>query len=141
MDGRRYFALDDTHAPVATDVGSYLARMAFFEAASVDAFAHLGGALHEHGAPAALSRSCDRARLDEIRHARMAARLARRHGAEVAAAPPAGTTRRSGSSLEELAIENAVEGCTRETVDVLLGMFQAEHAPTPGLRSFESSPS
>ncbi len=135
VDGRRYEALDDAGAPVARDVGSYLARMAFFEAASVDAFALLRDALRAHGAPASLVRSCERARRDEVRHARMAARLARRHGGTVIAPPPA-LHAPVAPTLEAVATENAVEGCIRETFGVLLGMWQAERASTPSLRAF-----
>ena len=133
-DGRRYDSLDDTRAPSSTDIGSYLARMAFFEAASVDAFALLASDLRRHGAPTSLIRSSLAARRDEIRHARMAATLARRHGG-AAVAPPApriGAPR----SLEDIAVENAVEGCVRETFGVLLGLWQAEHAETAELRAF-----
>ena len=133
VDGRRYTDLDDAGAPRAHDVGSYLARMAFFEAASVDSFALLRSALAAHGAPLALLRSCDAARRDEVRHARMAARLTRRHGGLVVAPPP---PERAPLSLEALAIENAVEGCTRETFGVLIGMWQAERAATSQLRAF-----
>jgi len=35
---RRYANLDEGAAPAGDDVGSYLARLAFYEAASVDAF-------------------------------------------------------------------------------------------------------
>ncbi len=133
VDGRRYSRLDDAGAPLAHDVGSYLARMAFFESASVDSFSLLREALAAQGAPASLLRSCDAARRDEIRHARMAARLARRHGGIVANPP---SPQRAPLSLEELAIENAVEGCTRETFGVLIGMWQAERAATSQLRAF-----
>src|SRR6188508_2332774 len=38
VDGRRHAFLEDDVAPRAVDAGSYLARMSFFEAASIDAF-------------------------------------------------------------------------------------------------------
>lgn len=134
VDGRRYTDLDDSSAPRAHDVASYLARMAFFEAASVDSFTLLRDELTKHGAPRALVAACTTARNDEIRHARMASRLARRHGGAVLAPPDLAAS--GARALEEIAIENAVEGCVRETFGVLVGMWQAEHAPTKELRAF-----
>ena len=65
-----------------------------------------------------------RARLDEVRHARVAWRLARRFGAKpVRLTPP---RRRSHSrSLLDLAIENVQEGCIRETFGALAATYQA----------------
>jgi hypothetical protein len=134
VDGRRYTVLDDACAPTASDVASYLARMAFFEAASVDSFALLERELAMHEAPAALIRSCTRAKRDEVAHARMARTLARRHGG-VIVSPPS-LPEMDPRALEAIAIENAVEGCVRETFGVLVGTWQAEHAPTKELRAF-----
>ncbi|MBS2014977.1 MAG: ferritin-like domain-containing protein [Deltaproteobacteria bacterium] len=138
VDGRRYDRLDDRGAPSAETVGAYLARMAFFEAASVDAFACLAAELAAHGAPASLVRSCRRARLDEIRHAQMAEAIAQRHGASVDRTPPA-PSEAAPRSLEAIAIENAIEGCVRETFGVVVGMWQAEHAPSADMRAFFSA--
>jgi len=107
--------------------------MAFFEAASVDAFALLERDLVRLNAPEALVRGCREAQRDEARHAQWATSLAARHGAsfvapEVPSAPP--------RTLEALAIENAVEGCVRETFGVLIGMWQSVSAPTAHLRAF-----
>jgi len=133
VDGRRYDGVDDRGAPYATSVGSYLARMAFFEAVSVDAFAILEGDLGRLGAPRSLVRSCAAARLDEARHTRMASRLAIEHGGEVVAPPPPAQRSRD---LEALAIENAVCGCVGETFGVLVGMWQSITAPSAELRAF-----
>jgi hypothetical protein len=135
VDGRRYDLLDDRDAPIADTVGGYLARMAFFEAASVDAFACLARDLSTHGAPTSLIRSCRRAQQDEVRHARMAKTIAERHGGIVDRSPPSPASIAS-RSLESIAIENAVEGCVRETFGVLVGMWQSTHAPTKQLRAF-----
>lgn len=134
VPGRRHARLDETSAPVATMPGAFLSRMAFFERASVDSFTLLARELRAHRAPPAFLRACDRARADEIRHARMAAKLARRYGGEVVLPlPPAiGPVR----SLEEIAIENATEGCINETFNVLLALWQSEHAAAPELRRF-----
>lgn len=133
-DGRRYDALDDAAAPVAGDVASYLARTAFFEAASIDAFEILARELRASGAPRALVRGCFAARGDEVRHARMARNVAKRHGAVHLPMPEAGDV--LPRSLAALAIENVVEGCVREAFGVVLGLWQAVHAPTQELRAF-----
>jgi hypothetical protein len=131
---RRYTNLDEGTAPAGDDIGSYLARLAFYEAASVDAFALLARELGAHGAPDILVRSCKTARRDESRHVRMATKLARRHGAMIVT-PPA-LVEAPPRTLEEIAIENAVEGCVREAFSVPIATWQAEHAPTTGLRAF-----
>lgn len=136
-EGRRYTALDEHTAPIAFDAGSHLARMAFFEAASVDSFALLERELTAHGAPARLLRGCARARRDEIRHARMTESLARRQGSDVVAPPVLAPP--PPRSLEAIATENAVEGCVRETFGVLTALWQAEHAPTRELRALFAS--
>jgi hypothetical protein len=134
MSDRRYDLLDVGAAPRAVDVASYLARIAFFEAASVDAFDILARDLGAHRAPASLLRSCRSARNDELRHTRMASTLASRHGASFAA-PPAHRPREP-RDIEAIAIENAAGGCVREAFGVRLAAWQAEHAPTEELRAF-----
>lgn len=135
--GRRYDGLDERDAPRAYDTASYLARMAFFEAASIDAFAILARELRRMRAPASLVRACFVARGDEVRHARMAATLAKRAapGRPTKLLLPA-TPEEEERSRESLAIENASEGCIREAFGVLLGTWQALHAPTAELRAF-----
>lgn len=133
VDGRRYQELADGAAPAGRDVASCLARMAFFEAASVDAFALLERDLGLLNAPESLVRACREAKRDEARHAQLATSLATRYGALVVAPePPCASPR----SLEALATENAVEGCVRETFGVLIGMWQSVSAPTADLRAF-----
>jgi hypothetical protein len=71
-------------------------------------------------------RAADRAARDEIRHARVTARLARRRGAtppKVVVAEPA-----SARPLVDFAIENAVEGCVRECFGALVATGQATRA-------------
>ena len=133
VDGRRYQELADGAAPVGRDVASCLARMAFFEAASVDAFALLERDLGLLNAPESLVRGCREAKRDEARHAQLATNLATRYGARVVAPEPPSAPPRS---LEALATENAVEGCVRETFGVLIGMWQSVSAPTADLRAF-----
>ena len=71
-----------------------------------------------------------RARAEEIDHARDTARLARQHGGVV---PPLSVPDMSRRTLLAVALENAVEGCVRETYGALVAAFQAERA-APELR-------
>jgi hypothetical protein len=109
----------------ATGAGRYFAQAAYLEAASVKAFRNLRAELSAHGAPRRLLRAAERAARDEVRHARVTSALARRYGAT--AAKPR-VARRRARSLEALAVENAVEGCVRETFGALMAMWQARAA-------------
>jgi hypothetical protein len=102
-----------------------LAQSAYLEAASVDAFERLAQELQAHGAPRHLIAASKRAAKDEVRHARVTTKLAEGAGAEV---PTCRVAPRSVRSLEEMAIENAVEGCVRETFGAAVGIIQAERA-------------
>lgn len=132
VDGRRPEGLDPID-DAGHDLGSHFARMAFHEAAAVDAFDAMIGELRAHGAPASLLRSARRARRDEVRHAAMARGLARRFGGRSRAPKVA---RPAPRSLEAIALENAREGCARETLGVLIGLHQAAHAKDPAVRAF-----
>jgi hypothetical protein len=97
--------------------------MAYLEAVSVHAFARLERELAAHGAPPELRRAARRARRDEIRHTAMTARLARRRGASPRMPDaPAPCVERT---LFEVALENAVEGCIRETYGAVQGLVEA----------------
>jgi len=109
-------------------VGAFLAEAAHLEAASVTAFRRLRRELRAHGAPARLLRAASRAAGDEIRHARQTARLARRYDAS---APSPRVNQGHLRPLEAIAIDNAVEGCVRETFGALVGLYQAGAARDP----------
>jgi hypothetical protein len=113
-------------------LGAYFAAMAGLEAASVDAFEILEGELAAHGAPQRLCRAARRAARDEVRHTRITRALAKRFGASAAAPERAKRARRS---LEAIALENAVEGCVRETFGALLATWQAAHAEDDAIRA------
>ena len=115
-----------------SDVGDWLAAAAHLEAASVASFARLARELSSHGAPALLVARAAEAAREERRHARALRALARAHGKRVAPAP-----RISGKprTLEAIAIENAVEGATRETWGAVVVAYQARTATSPTLRS------
>jgi hypothetical protein len=111
--------------------GALLAEMARLEAASVPAFRRFARELASFGAPRALVRSAERAARDEVRHARVMGRLAKRRGA---APGRFEVPRAKARSLEAFAIENAVEGCVRECFGALVAAHQAESAQDADVR-------
>ncbi len=125
--GRRPSGYESSDRPLL-DVGDYFAELARLEAASVDAFELLATELAAHGAPFALVRRARRAATDERRHARVVAALAARWGRSVQETRPAPHGSRS---LMELARENVVEGCIRETYAALLAHTQAAQSSDP----------
>lgn len=109
-------------------IADHFTRMAELEAASVIAFEVLARELEHHDAPQALIVRARAARSDEVRHAERTRALAARFGArvcepEVAARPLRG--------LEALALDNAIEGCVRETYGAAVGCYQARTASDP----------
>ena len=116
-----------THA-----VADYLAASAALEASSVLSFRRLRRELAHHGAPRTLLRAVSRAARDEARHARAMTSLARREGAAPLSAARVVAAQARG--LEEIARENAVEGCVFETYGALLAMWQGENAEGAALR-------
>ncbi len=122
--GRRTDGVD--WAPVDCDgPGGWFAHVSALEGMAVHAFARMGDELEAWGAPASLREGAARARRDEVAHATATAALARRFGAEpvsfdVEAPAPRG--------LVDAALENAVEGCVRETWGALVAWWQAGHA-------------
>ncbi|WP_375743133.1 ferritin-like domain-containing protein [Corallococcus interemptor] len=106
-------------------LGRYFANAAHLEAASVHAFLRLRDELALHGADVGLQDAARRSAMEEVQHARVTDRLARRFGGTpqrpvVEDLPP--------RSLMDVALENAVEGCVRETYGALLAHHQAMHA-------------
>jgi hypothetical protein len=116
----------------ADALGGYFADAARLEAASVVAFDRLRDELARLDAPQELVRVAARSSRDEVRHARVTGRLARRFGAEPG---PVRVPRARRRSLEAVAIENAVEGCVRETFGAMLATWQARHATEPSVRA------
>jgi len=121
--GRRTDGVPDPGREHDAATGALLAERVYLEAVSVHAFARLERELAAHGAPPSLLRDARRARRDEIRHTAMMARLARRHGAEgrLPEAPAETPVR----DLFAIALENAVEGCVRETYGAVVGLVEA----------------
>lgn len=108
-----------------SNLGAYFAKASHLEAASVVAFAQLERELAALGAPPRLLRALGRARTDEVRHAKLTSRLAKRFGGN----PPAVRVKR-GRNRQALAIaiENAREGCVRETLGAVIALHRAARA-------------
>ncbi|OJY30661.1 MAG: hypothetical protein BGO98_28575 [Myxococcales bacterium 68-20] len=124
--GRRPEGLASTRARAREEcidpVGRFFTDAAHLEAASVVAFERLASELSMLGAPHALVESALASRDDEIRHARMTAKAARRRGGHPVAPVIEPVARRT---MLEIALENAVEGCVRETYGALVAHHQA----------------
>jgi len=133
VEGRRPHGL--TRVPprhATTAAGAWLAEAAWLEAASVHAFVRLAHELAQHAAPRALIRGSLAAVRDEIRHTAITTRLAARHGATPSAPEVAAPVVRS---LEALVVENAVEGCVRETWGAALALWQSHTARDAEVRA------
>ena len=111
-------------------IASFLARSAQLEAASVPAFLRLSRELSRLGAHA-LAAAARRSAHDELRHAVSMGRLAARYGA--APLQPMVAAARCGRTAYEIAQENAVEGCVRETFGALVAWQQSALAPDPSI--------
>jgi rubrerythrin len=112
-------------------LGEHFAQSARLEAASVTAFLRLRAELALHGAPRHLQRWATRSAREEVEHTRVTRRLARRFGARPEAPEVEPLPLRP---LAEVALENAVEGCVRETYGALVGHHQARHAEDAEVR-------
>jgi len=112
-------------------IGAYLADAAWLEAVSVYAFVQLARELEHHGAPRMLVRLAQAAARDEVRHAALVGQLAARYGARPPVAEVALPAMRS---LDEIAVENAVEGCVRETWGAVVALWQSNTASDPAIR-------
>lgn len=117
--------------PCGPAVGAYIAQQAELEAASVRAFADLHDDLIALGAPVPLVRATVAAAADEVRHARVCDRLARRYGAAPDLRAIGAAPRRTRAGL---AADNLVEGCIRETYGAVVAAYQARAARDPELR-------
>jgi hypothetical protein len=121
----------DVKPETCNAVADFLAHQADLEAASVRAFADLYTDLVELGASAEMRRAAIRAATDEVRHAVTCAALARPFGATVRPRQVRAAPRRD---LRALAVDNAVEGCVRETYGAALAGYQARTASDPIVR-------
>lgn len=110
--------------------GDYFANIARLEESAVAAFDVMVAELSSLGAPAALVAAAQEAREDEVRHTAAMGALAQRFGA----APLSPEITPVGPRTPfEIALENAVEGCVRETFGALVGAHQALRAGDAGV--------
>jgi len=133
VSGRRPEGVMGIGAPaLGTPAGRWLASAAALEAASVPAFRRLARELAAHGAPARLIRTALEAVAEESRHTVLMRRAALARGARprTVRVGPLGVR-----PLLAVAVENAREGCVRETLGALTAVHQAAHAADPMLRS------
>ena len=112
------------------------ADMAAHEAAAVVAFEQLAAELSRHSLPAALCEGALRAAQEERRHTRLVGALSRRRGGRFGISRARPTEVRS---LEAIALDNAVEGCARETFGAMVGLYQSMHAVDPAVRAVMAS--
>lgn len=124
--GNVYLGAAEATHPVA----AYFARAAQLEASSVVAFEELARDLHHYGAPSRLVEWARRAAREEADHARLCFALCRRYGG-TAALPQ--VRRNERQSLLDIALNNAVEGLTREAFGALLAHHQAVTAKDPAI--------
>jgi hypothetical protein len=115
-----------------SEIGAHFTGSAHLEAASVFAFEQLARDLARLGAPHELVERALRSALEEVGHARTMEALARRFGGELIAARIAPQPERAALAI---AIENATEGCVRETYGALIAWHQAHAALDPQVRA------
>lgn len=116
----------------AGERGAYFASIAELEAAAVVAFRRLARDLRALGAPQELLDRVRTAIRDEVRHTRATRALALRDG--VRPATPRLSPYQSRDLLD-VAIENAREGCVRETFAALVACRQAAEATDGRIRA------
>jgi hypothetical protein len=131
--GRRPAGLGEQAVASAGALTRYLERQAYLEAASVEAFARLADELASFGAPSELVERARRAGDDEVRHHALLLALGRRFDPGFACSAP-DVAPAKVRSLFDLALENAVEGCVRETWGALLAHHQAARATDGSVR-------
>jgi hypothetical protein len=115
----------------ANIVGDYFVRAAYLDAASAVAFGQLAYELEVYGAPNRLVERCANARAAEIRHARSLGRLAEAYGARPVTPPTSMTPARS---LVDIALDNIVEGCVRQTFGAAAARVRARSATDPRIQ-------
>lgn len=130
--GRRTEGAEELAQREGLSTGDYLAACAHLEAVSVQAFERLAAELAAHGAPASLVGAATEAAREEVRHTEVTAALARRFGSDVKS--PSAPPRTAPRSLFDVALENAVEGCVRETYGAALALVRAKRAADPDVR-------
>lgn len=116
----------------STATGAWIRQTAYLEAASVPAFITVARELEHFGAPLELVERALQAAGDEIGHARIMVALAARYGVELS---PPRLEMPAPRALIDFCIDNAVEGCVRETFGALVATWQAHMAGDPAIRA------
>jgi len=145
-DGNQTIVCDFSACPGGRNVAPFVAprrrpengaehftQMAQLERVSVFAFRRLGGELALLGAPDALVAAAAHAAIEEEGHAKRMQELATAYGATDATAEPQ-TSDWSPRSLFEIALENATEGCVRESYGAVVAAYAARHAHAAHVR-------
>ncbi|MBA2319533.1 MAG: hypothetical protein H0V89_00120 [Deltaproteobacteria bacterium] len=121
-EGRHHACIERRTASPGDDLGAYFAGAWLSETTSVQAFLALAAELERLGAPETLVARARTSALDEIVHARLIAGFAAEQGATLGHAVFRRIPDRDPLSL---AIENAVEGCVRETFAAFVASHQS----------------
>ncbi|MFO0559622.1 MAG: hypothetical protein U0269_16510 [Polyangiales bacterium] len=123
--------LDDCDWEDRDTFAGWLARGATVERIAATAFDRLADELAALGAPSFLVQTARESAEHERGHFDALAFFARREGVEPKVSGAAALRSRS---LFEIALENAGEGCVRETLGAVVMDYQARHADDPALR-------
>lgn len=129
--GRAPPGLSAQRSDAADAVARFFADTQRLEAAAVDAFALLTLELAAHGAPADLVARSVSAEADERRHAAQMAALTTAAGGALL---PFAATPQSPRGFAAMTLDNAVEGCARETWAAMVALHQARFAEDPSVR-------
>ncbi|MCA9626649.1 MAG: hypothetical protein KC766_03235 [Myxococcales bacterium] len=129
--GRQSAGTDLRPIPASNVLGAYFTDCAQLERAAVFAFARMQEELRALGAPPSLVADAKRSARDEERHVAILDRLAQDFGGERVEPEVRDLGVRSAY---DVALENAVEGCVRESYGALVGLWQSERAADAGVR-------
>ena len=113
------------HQSSKRDLGNYFANCAYLEAASVDAFIELAEQLRSWGAPEDLIQRCLVAAEEEQEHTLLMDTLSKTYGGN---RPEPSADPQSNTTLFEVALHNAVEGCVQEAWAACVATHQCLHA-------------
>ena len=113
------------HQSSKRDLGNYFANCAYLEAASVDAFIELADQLRSWGAPEDFIQRCKVAAEEEQNHTLLMDTLAKTFGGS---RPEPTSVKQANTSLFEVALHNAVEGCVQEAWAACVATHQSLHA-------------
>ena len=128
--GRRPVGLQSAPRQDVTAVADFFARMAHLEGAAVIAFESMVEELEFHQAPSDLVAAAREAVADEVRHHQQMSQLAMRFGASI---PEVHAEPFAPRSMFDIALDNAVEGCVRETYGAIVASFQGMRSTDPAV--------